>query len=101
MPSFESGNFKLEYAGNFPDQLKLIKTFEVFPLEITAIGSLNPRSHKWSYSVGCRVGSTTCWQQHNQQHVQAPDIHACMLTCMLTCMPACIYCGLIRYDASC
>uniref|UniRef100_A0A383VY41 Uncharacterized protein n=1 Tax=Tetradesmus obliquus TaxID=3088 RepID=A0A383VY41_TETOB len=54
MPSFESGNFKLEYAGTFPDQLKLIKAFEVFPLEITATGSLNPRSHKWSYSVGCR-----------------------------------------------
>jgi hypothetical protein len=79
MPSFESGNFKLEYAGNFPDQLKLIKTFEVFPLEITAIGSLNPRSHKWSYSLGCRVSSTTADSNNCKQartiHMHAVSMH--------------------------
>lgn len=74
MPSFESGNFKLEYAGTFPDQLKLIKAFEVFPLEITATGSLNPRSHKWSYSVGCRVSAASL-----QAAVEAPPDAGCML----------------------
>jgi hypothetical protein len=75
MPCFESGNFKLEYAGTFPDQLKLIKTFEVFPLEITAIGSLNPRSHKWSYSVGCRVSV------HHQSRSRSTT--SCISHCML------------------
>jgi hypothetical protein len=77
MPFFESGNFKLEYAGNFPDQLKLIKTFAVFPLEITAIGSLNPRSHKWSYSVGCRVSSTIAGSS-TTCNTRTLLTHACM-----------------------
>jgi len=56
MTTFEKGNFSLSYTGQFPDHLKLVKTIEVFPFEITAIGSLNPRTRSWSYAVGCRVG---------------------------------------------
>lgn len=58
MPSYESGNFKFNYTGSFPDQIKLIKTVTAFPFEITATGSLNPRSQKWNYTIGCRVSSS-------------------------------------------
>lgn len=54
MPSYESKNVKLDYTGSFPDKLKLIKTINVFPLEVTLCGALNPRSNEWSYSVGAR-----------------------------------------------
>jgi hypothetical protein len=94
MPSFESGNFKLEYAGTFPDQLKLIKTFEVFPLEITAIGSLNPRNHKWSYSVGCRVSDMLFTQY---QYNVKPLLHS---HCMPGCRQQCMYTVLLMHMPS-
>lgn len=45
---------KFAYDGRFPDNLKIIKTVNFFPVEVTAIGALNPRTNQWSYSVGAR-----------------------------------------------
>lgn len=49
-----SKNVQLSYHGAFPDNLKLIKTLNVFPVEVTAIGALNPSTNSWSYSIGAR-----------------------------------------------
>jgi hypothetical protein len=54
MPEYEGNNIKVGYNGQFPDNLKLIKTFNFFPVEVTAVGSLNPRTNAWSYSVAAR-----------------------------------------------
>lgn len=54
--SYEAGSCKFEYnGGGLPDNLKLIKQISVFPLELTAVGILNPRTRQWSYALGCRV----------------------------------------------
>jgi hypothetical protein len=51
---YETKNLKFAYAGRFPDNLKVIKTVNIFPVEVTAVGQLNPRTNAWCYSVGAR-----------------------------------------------
>lgn len=69
MVEFDSKNLTLSYSGQFPDQLKLIKTINAFPVEVTAIGSLNPRTNTWGYSVAARDsligGRITYNREHN------------------------------------
>lgn len=56
MPTLEAGsNVTFSYEGTFPDNFKLVKTVQVFPLELTAIGSVDPRSGRCGYSLVCRV----------------------------------------------
>ena len=54
MPDYKTDNLDLSYSGNFPDQLKLIKTINAFALEVTAVGTLNPRTNQFGYCVGVK-----------------------------------------------
>lgn len=51
---YESPHLKFAYSGNFPDNLKVIKTVNLFPVEVTGYAALNPRTNEWSYAVGAR-----------------------------------------------
>lgn len=54
MPAYESSHLALSYSGSFPDHIKLLKTINAGPLEVTAVGTVNPRTNDFGYCLGIR-----------------------------------------------